>query len=86
MQDARGHRTDLVILGIALMVLGMTLTEPRGVAGRLLRGWFILMGLCTGIRCVTVRKSPRADRLLSRLIVVAGLAGTIAAIVYAIFF
>lgn len=83
MPETTESRSDLVILGV---VLGLTLSVPGGLAGRLLRGWFLLMGLCTGIRSVTVRKFPKADRLLNSLVVVAGLAGLIGTIVSAVFF
>lgn len=83
MSESMEKRTDLVILGLTLIILGVTLTEPRNGSFKwIVRGWLGVMGGCLIVRCLTVRKHPVADRILNRTLVVIGLLGLITAVGY----
>lgn len=83
MSESIEKRSDLVILGLALIVLGFTLMEPRGGPfSWYLRGWLGVMGLCLIVRSLTVRKYRKADRILIRMLMAIGWLGLISAVGY----
>lgn len=83
MSESIEKRSDLVIIGSALIVLGFTLMEPRGGAfSWYVRGWLEVMGICLILRSLTVRKYGKADRILIQALVVIGLLGMITTVGY----